>query len=366
VKITFILNVIENGTDGVSDYTQKLAREFEKAGHSVFFIATSNPWGRENVYEIDGWGFSKIVPINRILDDVKPDWVVVQYVPFSFYRFGFPFWLCVLGVSLRLRGFKIAIFFHEVTDRFYFPDIKRTISSLLNRLVANTLSLTSNKVWTSIRAYQRCFFVRIPGIIPIGSNIEFEPLLKRDNHEDVVISTFGVRSKAAFQLLIAATKILQEQNTRFKVRILGYQQSHKTIEMTIKGKGLEKYYFISGFLKEKEIAEYLQTSDIFVNMSEVDTKNRGGMCLKSGSLAAAFASGLAIVGFKGDMTDQILEDKVNVIFSNYSSEDLASQLKQLIQSHDLRTKMQGESLKFYESHLSWPVIYQKWADDIKI
>src|SRR5258708_40146959 len=99
MKILFITNSLVKGKDGVGDYTRKLGQQFKKNNHEVIFMASKAEAGEDvvgdtKIYIIDKWGWASINPIFKLIIEIKPDWLIIQYVPFAFHPRGFPFWLC--------------------------------------------------------------------------------------------------------------------------------------------------------------------------------------------------------------------------------------------------------------------------------
>lgn len=128
MKILFLCGSLEPGSDGVGDYTRRLAASLIRQNHSAAIIAL-NDWKielakDENQYS-DGtevqvlrlpslWSLKKRFAVAfKWVNVFNPEWITLQYVPFSFNPKGLP-----VGLSSYLKQFspgrKWNIMFHEL------------------------------------------------------------------------------------------------------------------------------------------------------------------------------------------------------------------------------------------------------------
>jgi hypothetical protein len=108
LRIAFLCGSLEPGFDGVGDYTRRLAGELTKQGHSTVIIALHDktvPDKLEEKQTVDNIE----LPVLRIpahysskkrfrsagewIRTFNPDWLSLQYVPYSFQNKGLPFGL---------------------------------------------------------------------------------------------------------------------------------------------------------------------------------------------------------------------------------------------------------------------------------
>ncbi|GAB4016651.1 hypothetical protein GCM10028808_45770 [Spirosoma migulaei] len=129
MKIVFICGSLENGKDGVGDYTRALAGELIRLGHSISIIALHDKFilngeletvQYSSTYAIKTLRISKkiiwkdkIDKASAFISQFKPDWISLQYVPFAYDDKGLPF-----GLANQLNklndGYKWHIMFHEL------------------------------------------------------------------------------------------------------------------------------------------------------------------------------------------------------------------------------------------------------------
>ncbi|MDE5417560.1 hypothetical protein L3049_06025 [Labilibaculum sp. DW002] len=128
MKIIFLCGSLEPGRDGVGDYSRRLAGELIRQGHQSALLALYDknvPKILEEEQESEGIS----IPVLRIstqlaansrftkaktwIDQFDPEWLSLQYVPFSFQKKGLPF-----GLASKLKkigiGRKWQIMFHEL------------------------------------------------------------------------------------------------------------------------------------------------------------------------------------------------------------------------------------------------------------
>ena len=107
MKILFICGSIEPGKDGVGDYTRRLCGELIRIGHEVQILSLCDFQVASFISDSQETEAKKVVA-NRIpkatsnkqrilwsqdvLNKFEPDWISLQYVPYSFNPKGLPFW----------------------------------------------------------------------------------------------------------------------------------------------------------------------------------------------------------------------------------------------------------------------------------
>ncbi len=197
-------------------------------------------------------------------------------------------------------------------------------------------------------------------LIPIPSNI---PLLTDDDEKKnslrhgidadgmLVVALFGVRDKNS---ILKAFSNIVERRKDVKLLILGKSDWN----------GFQPdWVYRTGKLSAEKLAEYFNIVDIFVLPEKVSRRmKRGGVCLKSGSLAAAIQYRLPILTACGDHTDQVLKDKL--MFADFSNaDDVEQKLTTLLNDSSLREKMSsgyGDLL----NELTWKHTHQEYKNII--
>ncbi|NJL76462.1 MAG: glycosyltransferase [Saprospiraceae bacterium] len=116
------------------------------------------------------------------------------------------------------------------------------------------------------------------------------------------------------------------------------------------------YLHITGYLNREEVYKHLKCSDLFMQFST----GEGGVCNKSGSLAAAFVAGLPILGNKGDMTNQTLIDEEVIVFADKQGEENLPILISLLE-HPAKRQLHAQRTRdYYEKYLDWSTIAEQY------
>lgn len=126
MKILFICGCLEPGQDGVGDYVRKLATALSTIGHDVFITSLNDYFIQKNslVEEKQGIipviriklqkaGTQTLINVKKKIEEFDPEWVSLQFVPFSFHHKGLP-WRLAKRLDFLGNGRKWHIMFHEL------------------------------------------------------------------------------------------------------------------------------------------------------------------------------------------------------------------------------------------------------------
>lgn len=128
MKIIFLCGSLEPGRDGVGDYSRRLAGELIRQGHQAAAVALND---RQISAEYEGTQETDniILPVLRVpslwsakqrffrtrewIDRLDPDWLSLQFVPYSFQPKGMPFGFFHYLSSFKQK-YRWHIMFHEI------------------------------------------------------------------------------------------------------------------------------------------------------------------------------------------------------------------------------------------------------------
>jgi glycosyltransferase involved in cell wall biosynthesis len=367
MRILFVCKTVPPKIDGVGDYTWNLAHEFAKRGFTVFVACLNDSnLNYENSSTVKllpivkSWTFTGTRQLVENLRVIKPEWILFQYVPFSFQRRGIPIRLPSLISEWRKHS-KVLIFFHEPFIRFKLFPFNTLALSSLQRWVAFRLCQKADKIVTSIDLY-KSFLSRFSRkdieVIPVGSNI-----LSENNSDGVIealrsriapngekiISTFGVRDH--FLLIKVFKEILQQRND-CRLLICG-----EIANISLYGE-IAGYTYITGYLPSPQIYDYLRTSDLFILPDPLYEGKFGGTSNKSTTLAAALAAGLPVIGVRGDMNNNLLKKVPELYLIN--TNDMNS-IVQVVNTVLKRNRRENANNLFWKQNLSWEVIANQFV-----
>ena len=89
-----------------------------------------------------------------------------------------------------------------------------------------------------------------------------------------------------------------------------------------------------------------------------------GCSFKSGSLAAALSFGLPVITSKGIMTDEILQDRWNILFVNPKSEGSYYEAIASIVNDNLLIEEISHNAKAVGNMFTWQATYQRYMNII--
>ncbi|WP_162343326.1 glycosyltransferase family protein [Cyclobacterium salsum] len=315
----FICGSIEPGKNGVGDYTRMLAEGFVNQGQFVSIIAVnekefpidlipSYKKGKRNeinTYRLSSnlsWRVRQNIVI-QLVDQLDPDIISLQFVPFSFHMKGLPYFLpsWLYGISKKPR--KWHVMFHELwiadskvhslKEWFIRESQKFVITKLIKKLKFDLIDTSNYTYHNMLRkaGYES-------SIVPIFSNLPkgircVNYRINEDLEGKIVGVFFGkiVRSKGIINKINALSGLIKEQlNKELFILHIGGSNSSKTAvilnslsnKLNIKTKSL-------GFLNADEAADILASADFGLSDYPVE------LIQKSGSIASMLYNELPVI-----------------------------------------------------------------------
>lgn len=376
MKLVFIADNFPPLVDGVGDYTYHAGRQLARAGHTVYVICSRKEEIRQLALEepllkvlplISSWDRSAIGTISKLLDEIRPDWVIPQYVPYSYNYYGVPFWFCALLARLKVKGYRVAVTCHEIFIDMEWKSAKYWPVAVSQRIIAFTIGALADRIIVSIARTKRQMGLLHGKItrIPVGSNIvpvSISPLrlfeLKRQYAPDgeFLFVSFGIRDQEAAVRVIAD---LVKEGLPVKLLLLGKLSGAavQKLNLQIGDLGLEKRVSVTGYLHSELLFETLSCGDAFILLEE----KRGGLTTKSGSLAAAYAAGLPVIGTAGHMTDDFFQNGINALLAREGDyKATLENARKIVQDEALRKKLKAGTAETWGNRLSWEKIAESY------
>jgi hypothetical protein len=207
MKIIFICGSVEQGRDGVGDYTIQLASELIREGHNVSVIALYDKF-QSDIIEIEIAQGNISIPVLRIptgivnnqrglvakkwVDKYKPDWISLQYVGFSFQKYGLPAGMMFIVKRLSKHA-RLHVMYHELwCGMARTADLKEKSLGLAQKIFARFFInvLKPKAISTSIKPYMDDLAKLgvSATIIPIFGNIPLDTLVTEDDWHALVNS----------------------------------------------------------------------------------------------------------------------------------------------------------------------------------
>jgi len=314
MKILFICGSVEPGKDGVGDYTRRLCGELIRSGHQAEILSICDLL--ITVFTSDNQEVEEIKVIaNRIpitvsnneryilaqttINNFEPNWISLQYVPYSFNPKGLPFWVPFFLTKLK-GNHKWHIMFHELwigmDSRATFKD--KCIGFIQKRLVEKILKDRKHAVvntQTNLYKSKIAALNRNSQLLPLFSNIvatSYVPLEKIKDEVELKFCIFGgIHYGAPVGKFIGELKqVLTTIEEKRKLDFVFVGNCGAAIEewkkvLLVNGINFE----ISGFVSDKKISEILSSCQFGISTTPYILNQ------KSGSLTTLFDHQLPVL-----------------------------------------------------------------------
>lgn len=340
---------------GVGDYTEQLVRHLDSIGVDVWVITSKgDTLGDERILRIiKGWGPLGGLKILWFTRKIKPHIIHIQYHGDDF---GGGRWIAILGVVLRVMGYRLITTLHNLQG-----------SSLLWCLlrVSERLILTNDKDLERL-SERFPFSLQKAIVIPAGPGTPKKDSMIRRlvAKEETVISYYGFinQQKGIETLLYTLRGIIDDG---YKVRLLmigdlhsGVGDGHFEYKERIKGLteelGIDPYVVWTGYVTKEEASSYLVSSDICV-LPFLD-----GASTKRSSLISCLHHGLPVITTLDGTPPEGMEDHKNLIFIRPGDvEGLEKAIIELINDKDLRARLGKEAEELVNKRYTWERITKR-------
>ncbi len=362
LKIHIIAAALPPQLDGIGDYTACLAAELARSATVTVLTGapapTPIPGARiETAFSAEDPASVRQIP-ERVRAD-RPDWVLLQYNPFSYGRWGLN--LHLPEVLRRLRrdtpGTKLAVMVHEPFVPIITPQF--AVMATWQRWQLWRLGTVADLVLFSIDPWARRFQTWFPGKpvvhLPVGSNIPRVPITRPEARarlgipEDaVVLGLFG--TAASGRMLDRVQASLAALRSAGIPALLLYIGPHKAAICAALG---SENVLADGPFPADEVSRRLSAIDIYL-AAYID-----GVSTRRGAFLAALQHGLATVGTRGPLTDNMMEEEAGHAFLLPDVSDppaFPEAVRRLAGDASLREQLGQEAARLYECEFAWDKI----------
>jgi glycosyltransferase involved in cell wall biosynthesis len=337
--------------DGVEDYCTFLGLALTSRGVDL---------KRTRVRWIETGRMSALRQLRRSCDAWRGKWVLVQYTALGWSRRGFPFYVLLVVLTLRQRGVRCAIVYHEpwgVSGGNPWIGRIRRISQdwvvrMLHRLASKSIFADplATIPWLSKGDPKAAF-------IPIGANIP-EPQPRLVSKE----GSNGTHKTIAVFCLSEKPHLLQELDD-IAVAVRSASKNGKNVRVLFVGRGTET--------AEDEISRVFRDTRVDVlnlglanaeNVSQALAESDAMLCVRGriyprrGSAIAGIACGMPIVGYAGEAEGTPLADAGLVLVPYRDAEALGVALSSVLNDPVFSRELGDRSLRAQRTHFSWDLI----------
>lgn len=382
-RVAFVCGSFRPERDGVADYVGRLAVSLREVGVRPTLIACSDS-GLGGVLPLGSeWGLRGTAAAARMLDQLRPDLVHVQFAPAS-YRFSRSVGLLPL---LRRDDAPLVTTLHEYGRRAWpgwVPDGAWRALERHGMWDRETLTLlpSSAAVLVTNDIHARAVAGRHgaePAYVPIGSNVldaGADPACARREvrlrlgipGDATLLLFFGFVHpvKGVRHLIEALAELRVTRPDTYLVVVGGFTslarpadaaERYRTgLEEVARAAGVREAVTFTGHLPAEEVSEVLHAADIAVLPST------RGVTTRSGALLAAFEHRLPVVATRPDQEDHELVDGHNVVLVDARRDHhaLAAAVRRVLDDAELRERVAAGGAAVADSR-SWKRIAEAHA-----
>jgi glycosyltransferase involved in cell wall biosynthesis len=334
----------------VRDYCTLLSEEFARRGDRLDVADLR--------WEIQGWRKA----LRRLWRDSRAwagRWVLFQYTALMWSRRGFPLGALAVLWLLRLRGAKLCVVFHDVTNEFRSGLIQRIRVGFQYWAMRTAFRWASLCVLT-VPVNQVPWLPRNAGkavAIPVGANFsETErPIdtLSAPRLAAPAVAVFGItygtQGREEIKDIGYAVKHAKSKLAHLRLVAFGRgsMEAESALREEFEGAGVE--LMVLGLLPAKQIRELLEGVGVMLCV-------RGEVSSRRGSAIAGIVCGLPIVGCRGAETGFPITEAGVLLFEKRDREGLAKALGRILTDPELYGDLRQRSLRAAREHFSWDAI----------
>jgi hypothetical protein len=343
MRVWLLLGRRDMPTDGVEDYCERLAGALERRGHNAAVVRV--PWIER------GWLASlKGMCMDLATDQVE--WVIMQFTHLMWSRRGFPIRALAAAAATRLSGKKLCVLIHDPSGfpgrrprdrarRLVQHAVMRALMSVAHQGVVTVAH--KGVPWVGVEGKH------IPMAIPVGSNI-LPTVSSRDKHCEgclFTISVFGVTEGSqceAREIAEVARRVAAELGA---VRLLLFGRGVEVAAPWVKEMvGRKVFVDANGLMRSDKISDLLRRSDALLFV-------RGVVSSRRGTVVAAIAHGLPVVGYQGEETGHPGTEAGVALVRQDDTAGLVRELVRIASEPGWAKELQRRSVDAYEQYFSW-------------
>lgn len=345
---------------GVADYTRGVASGLAARGHEVHVAAPRSARGEPDSGDFrvhllsDRFGPRGLPELSRLVDQVRPERLFVQYVPHAYgykaLNLGFCAWLLA-----RSRRERIWTQFHEVAFPFALPPWRRTnLLAAGHQAMAALVVRASKRRFVTTRRWEHLLArwdSTPPTWLPVPSNVAThpDPLGAAEwrarlglAQETPLVGHFGTYGRLLSPVLRAAIPRVLELTPQSHVLLLGRKGPGFRDALREDQAWLGRRVHAPGDLAGEEVSAAIQACDLMLQPYE------DGVTSRRGSLMAALGVGACVVTTKARDTDPSWSQSQALALVPLDPSALAQRAAALLEDPDEREKLRARAAALYQ------------------
>ncbi len=371
MNVSIVFPELPPALDGIGDYTARLSMALSEKCNVTIHTASQSFRTIENVEIVNSFSIEKTAGLEGLVDGLiasRPDWIILQYNPFSYGRWGLNLALprAMASVKRHLKGTRLVTMVHEP----FVPvdTMKNLIMTSWQRWQLWRLGKASDILYFSIETWVEQFsgwFKNKPvHHLPVGSNMPMEHSDRNQtrasigvNESDFVIGIFGTLHPSRLMHFIKqALQLVKDSGLDPVVLYIGPhgRQASSALE--------DMCLIDAGKLSPEDVSHHFQAMDLYL------APFRKGVSARRGSFLVGIQHGIATVSTYGIHTDTFIRSADKAAFLLVSDKDndaFANQVKKLSLDDRERARIADGGQKFFNAHFSWSQIAERQYRDMK-
>ncbi len=357
MKLHIISAALPPQLDGIGDYTAQLAAELARTTDVTILMGAPTPdpipgVRVETVFDAHAprsvWNL-----VDRVVQD-KPDWVLLQYNPFSYGRWGLNLHLPEVLHKLRKQQVKVAVMAHETFTPA--TNWQSAVMTIWQRWQFWRIRQSANILLFSTDTYAARFRVEPPQTpiihLPVGSNISYQHFSKADARaklkiadDTLVFGLFGTMHISRMMDRVKDAVNIAKQSTE-KILVIYIGPHGSAVSTALNGIPL----LIAGVLDDQEISRHFAAMDIYL------TPFSDGISTRRTTVMCGLQHGVALVGTQGYNTDMMLQNEngQSFLLANASNpREFSENVRLLVQEDEKRHAIAQNGRQFFLEHFTW-------------
>ena len=359
MKIHIIAAALPPQLDGIGDYTANLAAELARLATVTVLTGAPAPDPIRSVRVETAFSADDPRSVWNLVDRVAadpPDWVLLQYNPFSYGRWGLNLHLprVMQDIKRRCPGTKFALMVHEPFVPIISPQF--AVMATWQRWQLWALGRSADRVFFSIGPWAKRFRKWFPHTevshLPVGSNIPLVPISRTEARERLgipkgtfVLGLFGTMhiSRMLERIQDAAQTVSQNGQ---KVLVLYIGKDEQAIRPALSDVPL----LAGGPFPGEEISRRFAAMDVHL------TAFSDGISTRRGSVMCGLQHGVATVGTYNYNTDAIFMEENGRSLLLAPADDAPkfnTHVLEVLQQPALRVALADSGQRLYQKHFGW-------------
>ena len=356
LKITMLYRSGGRRVDGVLDYTLRLTEALRSGLGVDVRVCDRGPGFRWTVHQ-DGADAREVSGRDVAADFDRADWVVIQYSPFAFGRWGVAPWLVRLARRIAGSGSaRLAIMVHE-------PFVVEGLLSRIQQYQLRALLSVSSIAFASIERWSESLVSLNAGRcvihLPVASNLpdrraNREAARERlgARPETTIVAAFGSArpGRQVGFIRVAADAVASRASS--PILLLNLGADAPDIESRVRNLSQLK----PGYQTPDELGNCLAAADLFL------APFTDGVSTRRTTLASAMQHGVPVVGTYGALTDSVLTGpESGLILVPADRPDAFALAAQRLAADGEERAVRGDLVRAaYERLLGWPVVTRRF------